>query len=886
MIDDHRLAYVSRGAGQLVPRAGHRAGQRGGHPGRPQRARQLPGLPAQPEAVDDADHRVRRPPDRRPGHAGLARAGQADAAQLDRPLHAARTSTSRSTATTPIQVFTTRPDTLFGATYMVLAPEHELVDALIPAAWPDGHRRRPGPAGTRRPAEAVAAYRARGRGQDRGGAHRRRQGQDRRLHRRVRDQPGQRRARSRSSSPTTCWPATAPARSWRCPARTSGTGTFAEAFDLPVDPHRRDARGLRGRLHRRRAGDQLASFLDGLGVAEAKAAMIAWLEEQRPRHAAPPPTGCATGCSAGSATGASRSRSSTTRPACRSRCPSRCCRSSCPRSTTSRRAPSTRTTRTASPETPLSRKKDWVDGRAGPGRRPEDVHPRDQHHAAVGRLLLVRAALPGPAQRRGASSTRRTRRTGWARSATATAAASTCTSAASSTPCCTCCTPASGTRCCSTWATCRRSSRSASCSTRATSRRTRSATPAASSCPPRRSSSATARGSTATQEVTREYGKMGKSLKNVVTPDEMCDAVRRRHVPGVRDGDGPAGRLPPVGDPGGRRLAALPAAGLAPGRRRGDRRGPGHRRAAGRRRPAGVLHRIIDGVREDMDELRFNTAIAKLIELTNTLTPLPAASREAVEPLVLMMSPFAPHLAEELWRKLGHDGTLAYADFPVADPAQLVAESITYPVQVNGKVRGRVEVAPDADRGRGTRGGAGRRGRGAGRPRAPQGHRGQGPPGQRRRLTLHRKHEEARRSAERRASFCCVSVRRPGRGGRGVRGGRPAPAEHDRGGQGEADQGRGQGQRAHRARRGHRGADHGVGDRGRDRRRAWCRAGSACGRPRWCRTRSRSGRTGPAGGNAPAGPRTRPRRLSQPSRRSSVPPARRRSAPRPAQRPA
>jgi leucyl-tRNA synthetase len=108
-----------------------------------------------------------------------------------------------------------------------------------------------------------------------------------------------------------------------------------------------------------------------------------------------------------------------------------------------------------------------------------------------------------------------------------------------------------------------------------------------------------------------------------------------------------------------------------------------------------VLHRTIDGVREDMDELRFNTAIAKLIQLTNTLTPLGAAAREAVEPLVLMMSPFAPHLAEELWRKLGHSDTLAYADFPVPDPAQLVAESITYPVQVNGKVRGRVEVAPD-----------------------------------------------------------------------------------------------------------------------------------------------------------------------------------------------
>jgi leucyl-tRNA synthetase len=108
-----------------------------------------------------------------------------------------------------------------------------------------------------------------------------------------------------------------------------------------------------------------------------------------------------------------------------------------------------------------------------------------------------------------------------------------------------------------------------------------------------------------------------------------------------------------------------------------------------------LLHRIIDGVRGDLDELRFNTAIAKLIELTNALTPLPAVSREAVEPLLLMVSPFAPHLAEELWQKLGHTGTLAYVDFPVADPALLVAESVTYPVQVNGKVRGRVEVAAD-----------------------------------------------------------------------------------------------------------------------------------------------------------------------------------------------
>jgi leucyl-tRNA synthetase len=62
-----------------------------------------------------------------------------------------------------------------------------------------------------------------------------------------------------------------------------------------------------------------------------------------------------------------------------------------------------------------------------------------------------------------------------------------------------------------------------------------------------------------------------------------------------------------------------------------------------------------------------------------------------------MLAPFAPHIAEELWQRLGHAGSLAYVDYPVADPALLVAQTVTYPVQVNGKVRGRVQVSADAD---------------------------------------------------------------------------------------------------------------------------------------------------------------------------------------------
>jgi leucyl-tRNA synthetase len=99
-----------------------------------------------------------------------------------------------------------------------------------------------------------------------------------------------------------------------------------------------------------------------------------------------------------------------------------------------------------------------------------------------------------------------------------------------------------------------------------------------------------------------------------------------------------------------------------------------------------------------MEGIRFNTAIAKLIELTNRVTVVGGAGtpREVAEPLVLMIAPFAPHIAEELWRRLGHPDSVAYADFPVADPALLTVASVTYPVQVNGKVRGRVEVAADA----------------------------------------------------------------------------------------------------------------------------------------------------------------------------------------------
>jgi leucyl-tRNA synthetase len=71
--------------------------------------------------------------------------------------------------------------------------------------------------------------------------------------------------------------------------------------------------------------------------------------------------------------------------------------------------------------------------------------------------------------------------------------------------------------------------------------------------------------------------------------------------------------------------------------------------------------------------------------------------REVAEPMVQMLAPLVPHVSEELWRSLGHEGTIAYVEFPEADPALLVDDMIEYPVQINGKVRGHIQVAADAD---------------------------------------------------------------------------------------------------------------------------------------------------------------------------------------------
>jgi leucyl-tRNA synthetase len=198
--------------------------------------------------------------------------------------------------------------------------------------------------------------------------------------------------------------------------------------------------------------------------------------------------------------------------------------------------------------------------------------------------------------------------------------------------------------------------------------------------------------------VRREYGKMGKSLKNVVTPDEMCerygaDTFRLYEMStGPMDVSRPWSTRDVVGSQRFLQRVWRNLVDETTGALRVSDDEPDEATLR-------ALHKAIAGVHGDFVALHYNTAAAKLIELNNHLTkayPDGGLPRSVAEPLVLMMAPLTPHIAEELWARLGHTTSLAYGPFPVADERYLVEESVEYPIQVNGKVRSRVTVAADA----------------------------------------------------------------------------------------------------------------------------------------------------------------------------------------------
>ena len=196
--------------------------------------------------------------------------------------------------------------------------------------------------------------------------------------------------------------------------------------------------------------------------------------------------------------------------------------------------------------------------------------------------------------------------------------------------------------------------------------------------------------------VSQEYGKMGKSLNNVVTPDDMSERYGADTFRLYEMGMGPMDMSRPwqtravVGSL--RYLQRLWR--LVVSETTGETIVVDTEPDEETRK---LLHRTIDGVSRDYVEMAYNTAIAKLIVLTSHLTKSAApVPRSVAEALVLMTAPLAPHISEEMWQRLGHPESLAHGPFPLADQSLLVVETVEYPIQVKGKVRSRVTLPVDA----------------------------------------------------------------------------------------------------------------------------------------------------------------------------------------------
>jgi len=199
------------------------------------------------------------------------------------------------------------------------------------------------------------------------------------------------------------------------------------------------------------------------------------------------------------------------------------------------------------------------------------------------------------------------------------------------------------------------------------------------------------------EKVVREYGKMGKSLKNIVTPDEMYDEFGADTFRLYEMSTGPLDASRPWNT---RDVVGMQRFLQRSWRNLVDE-DTGALHVSDAEAPLQLkrdLHKAIHGVGIDMQNLRFNTAISKLIELNNALTIYVnehgSTPREVAVPLVQMLSPLCPHMAEELWSMLGQTTELTFAPFPVADPALLVSDTIEIPIQVNGKVRSKLSVVP------------------------------------------------------------------------------------------------------------------------------------------------------------------------------------------------
>ena len=542
----------------------------------------------------------------------------------------------------PITVYTTRPDTLFGTTFMVVAVDSALAAELVtdehraelrglPERGPQGDRDRP----------AV----------DRPPQDRRRPGRDR-------HQPGDRPADPGVGRRTTCWPTTAPARSWPCPAATSATGSSPPVMGLPIVAHHAAARRLRGRgLLRRGAGHQLPAEgesapldINGMGGGRGQ------VHDHRvpggpgpgPRHGQLP-----------------AARLAAVAPALLGR---------------------------ADPDHPLPGRRRGAGPRGPAARRAARAarrRPEAQGHLAPGRARPTGSTSPAP---RAAGRPQRD-------------------------------TDTMDTFVDSSWYFFRYVSPHDD--TQAFDKALADAwgpidlyvggdEHAVLHLLYARFFTKALRdmGLVGWDEPFSAYlsqgkvinngRKMSKSLGNGVSLGDQLeefgvDAVRLTLV----------FASPPEDNidwadvsPGG--LGALPAAGLAPERRRHQRARdrPGQPATLALRK---VTHKTLHDAATLVESHRFNVMVARTMELVNATRKAidsgpggaDPAVREAVEAVAILLSLVAPYTAEEMWERLGHAPTVARVGWPTVDEALLVEDSVTAVVQVLGKVRARLEVSPD-----------------------------------------------------------------------------------------------------------------------------------------------------------------------------------------------
>ena len=203
-------------------------------------------------------------------------------------------------------------------------------------------------------------------------------------------------------------------------------------------------------------------------------------------------------------------------------------------------------------------------------------------------------------------------------------------------------------------------------------------------------------------QVNREYGKMGKSLKNVVTPDEMCELYGADTLRLYEMFMGPLEMSRPwsTADVSGVYRFLQRVWRNIVDEKTGEINVAGESEGELKK----TLHKTIAGVSKDYSTLSYNTAIAKMFELNNELTKYVnagnACPKDVASAFTLMLAPLAPHVAEELWEKLGHSDSVVYQDFPVADESLLVEDEIEIPVQINGKVRSKITIPVGSDQAR------------------------------------------------------------------------------------------------------------------------------------------------------------------------------------------